>query len=49
MKLAVVGSRSFTNENKVRKLLELYHVRYGDNLTMQDRTMFLISLLAIRK
>jgi predicted Rossmann-fold nucleotide-binding protein len=32
MKLAVVGSRSYTNEKKIKRLLELYRERYGDAL-----------------
>jgi predicted Rossmann fold nucleotide-binding protein DprA/Smf involved in DNA uptake len=35
MKLAIVGSREFKNENKVRKLLELYIKQYGfENVTV---------------
>ncbi len=32
MKLAIVGSRHFTNEKKVKRLLELYRDRYGEEL-----------------
>jgi predicted Rossmann-fold nucleotide-binding protein len=35
MKLAVVGSRAYTNEKKVKRLLELYIKQYGfENVTV---------------
>jgi predicted Rossmann fold nucleotide-binding protein DprA/Smf involved in DNA uptake len=34
MKLAIVGSREYKNENKIRKFLELVNARYGDKLVV---------------